>query len=295
MGNLNVQKKGPYDLKAPTIVFDTNTDFVKASSTTFQGFFYLEQLQKTGVVTPCSSTDLTKPNCNTGRYSLCACEGVDCTQCYHNEYISLINFNNMCTLELLGAPDGGRQNRASVQFTLKTQTSGALTNAGYDINPEVSPVDDSGNSDILSDIYIETFVLPPIPFQKWVMITISREGRRYDVYYNKTLVLSKQASAVLYANPTTDKVIVGNPKLSGSCAFFSLYNTIQSAISISKQYSSLVNTRGSPVLDENPATIGLTKDSLSVRFPSLCPSGDCIQNPSNPPASPLYEWSSSYA
>jgi len=295
-GKLNVQKKGPYDLNKNTTIFSSNTDFVKSSSTTFQGFFYLEQLQKTGIITPCSSTDLTKPNCNTGRYSLCACDATDCSKCYHKEYIPLVNFNDICTLELLGAPDGGRQNRASVQFTMKTQSSGDIIDSSDNrLNPEKSPADASGSSTTISDVYIETFVLPPIPFQKWIMITISREGRRFDVYYNKTLMLSKQASAVLYGSPTSDNIIVGNNKLHGSCAFFSIYNTIQSAIAISKQYGSLINTRGSPVLDENPPTLGLTKGNLSIGVPSLCPSGDCIQSPSNPPASPLYEWSSSYA
>ena len=42
-------------------------------------------------------------------------------------------------------------------------------------------------NDLNSYIYIETFVLPPLPFQKWTMITINREGRRFDIYYNSTL------------------------------------------------------------------------------------------------------------
>jgi hypothetical protein len=115
------------------------------------------------------------------------------------------------------------------------------------------------------------------------------------------LVLSKQVSAVLYHNPTSNNITVGNINkyISGSSGYFTLYKSAQSAIDISKQYNSFINTRGSPVFGENPPTLGLTNISLdrlpsvmgNITVPSICGSGDCITSPSNPPASPLYEWS----
>lgn len=300
----SVQKVGPYSLEEETNQF-SNKDFVNNSSVSFQGFFYLEKLQKTAVTTSCSPTDPSSLNCNTGRYSLCECEGTNCSKCDHKGFIQLVNFNNIVTLEVLGAPDGGRQGKASIQLTIKTESSGDIDNSGNSLNPELHAADSTGASNTTSILYIETFALPPIPFNKWFMITINKEGRRFDIYYNDTLVLSKHTSTVLYHNSTSNNITVGNKNkyISGSSGYFTLYNSIQSAIDISKQYHSFVNTRGSPVFNENPPTLALTNVSLdrlpsligNVSVPSICGSGDCITSPSNPPASPLYEWQSSYA
>jgi len=190
---------------------------------------------------------------------------------------------------VLGAPDGSRQGKAAVQFTMKTQSSGALIDASQNpVNPELHPKDASGNSTI-SNIYIETFVLPPLPFQKWVMLTISREGRRYDFFYNNVLVLSKQSSTVLY-NSLSGNVTIGNSSLNGSSAYFTLYNSIQSINDITNQYKTFTDTRGTPLLEETPLSLGLNNISLN---PSVC-AGNSM-NPSTPPAQPFYEWSSSYA
>ena len=299
-----VQKIGPFSLEEENNHF-SNKDFVNNSSVAFQGFFYLEKLQKTAITTSCSPTDPSSLNCNTGRYSLCECSGTNCSNCDHKGFIRLINFNDIVTLELLGAPDGGRQGKASIQLTIKTESSGDIDNSGNSLNPELHAADTTGASTTASNVYIETFVLPPVPFNKWFMITINKEGRRFDIYYNDTLVLSKQTSTVLYHNPTSNNITVGNNNkyISGSSGYFTLYNSVQSAINISKQYHSFVTTRGSPVFDENPPTLALTDVSLdrlpsiagNVTIPSICSSGDCITSPSNPPASPLYEWQSSYA
>ena len=300
----NVQKVGPYNLNEEKNHFSTK-DFVNNPSVSFQGFFYLEKLQKTAVTTSCSPTDPSSLNCNSGRYSLCECVGANCSNCEHKGFIPLVKFNDIVTLEVLGAPDGGRQGKSSVQLTIKTESSGDIDNSGNKLNPELHPSDPTGSSTTVSNVYIETFVLPPIPFQKWFMITITRVGRRFDIYYNDTLVLSKQASTMLYHNPTSNNITVGdkNKYISGSSGYFTLYNSAQTAIDISKQYHSFVNTRGSPVFGENPPTIGLVDISLdrlpnvmgNITVPSICGSGDCINSASNPPASPLYEWQSSYA
>lgn len=293
----NVAMLGPYNMNTNTVLF-TDSTFLNNSSVTFQGFLYLEKLQKTGIVTPCSSTDPSLPNCDTGRYSLCSCNGNDCKQCYHQGYINIINFNDICKVEVLGAPDSSRQKQATVQFTVKTQSSGNIVDSsGNTVNPELHAVDPSGKS-TNSDIYFETFVLPQIPFQKWIMLTISREGRRFDFYYNDVLVLSKQTSTVLYNTPLTNNVTVGDSNINGSCGYFTLYNTIQTSREIANQYASFTTTRGSPMFNETPQ-IGLTNLSLdrvtpSFSIPSICSSGDCT-GVSTRPSMPYYEWSSSYA
>lgn len=307
-------KIGPYDLNKVNALY-TNYNFIKNSSVSLQGFIYLEKLQKTGITTVCSSTDAAKPDCNTGRYSVCTCV-TNCSNCLHEGYIPIININNNCILEVLGAPDSSRQGKASVQLTITTQSSGDLYNSsGQRQNPDNYPVVSSpiASSNVSnSRKYVETFVLPPILFQKWVMITISRDARRFDIYYNDTLVLSKYTSANLSDKSSLDKINIGDPNVNGSAGYFTLYDTIQSSINISTQYNAFVNTRGSPIfgnttqlVGKDTPTLGLTNNSLDRVQPifglstvpslSLCSSGDCIQSPTNPPASPYYEWTSSYA
>jgi hypothetical protein len=308
---LNVKNSKNYNLNKENEVFKSKA-FQDSGSSCFQGFFYLESLQKTGITTPCTSSavDPTLPNCNTGRYALCVCGGVsnnNCSNCSHEGYISLLNMNDkVIVLEALGAPDASRQGKASVQLTIKTQSSGALQdNSGTELNPVKNPIDMSGTSikDIDSDVYIETFVLPPVPFQKWFMITINREGRRFDIYYNGTLVLSKHTSANIYPTITSDNIIVGNTMLNGSCGFFNIYDSAQSASSIQNSYKNLTNTRGSPLFNQNPPDIAyssLSLDRLSFsagipNIPSICSSGDCISSPKLPPSNPYYYWNTNYA
>jgi len=305
----NIQATGPYDLnKSNDLALKNTTNFLTNNSTSLQGFIYLDTVQRTGIQTPqCSTTDTSLPNCNTGRYSLCKCNGSDCTNCYHNNnnggYIPIINIcGKTVLLEALGAPDASRQGDASVQLTIKTQSSGKIAdNSGNTFNPVNNAIDASGaitSDDRNSAIYIETFVLPPLPFQKWVMITISREGRRFDIYYNKTLVLSKLASAVLYTSPADTTITVGNTMLNGSAGFFNLYDNIQSVTDIQKEYVSFTNTRGTPLFTVNPPTLGEASMDSTIgtsSYPMLCPSGDCINTPKTPPANPLYSWTSNYA
>lgn len=307
---LNVQDNNSYSLNTKTTIFNS-TSFQDKGSCSFQGFLYLESLQKTGTATPCttSASDPTLPNCNTGRYSLCACGGPvgnECTNCTHQGYIPIININNVIVLEGLGAPDASRQGKASVQLTIKTQSSGKIQdNSGGTLNPVKRARDTVGTNteDQYSEIYIETFVLPPLPFQKWTMITINREGRRFDIYYNNTLVLSKHTTANVFPRVIDKTVKVGNPALNGACGFFSIYDTIQNAKAIEGQYNSLTTTKGSPLFNNNPPDIAFTKLSLDrlssgsgvPNIPSLCSSGDCINSPRVAPAKPYYNWHTNYA
>lgn len=284
---VNIEKKGPYDLHESKRLYINNNSFQTNTSVSLQGFFYLDTLQKTGIVRNCSPTDTTGcADLDTGRFNICDCSGTDCSRCNHSEYVKLISINgDLCVLEVLSSPDAGRQNKAYTQLTVKTK----------------SPTQENS-------ISVETFILPPFPFQKWIMITINREGRRFDIYYNDTLVLSKLASSPLYTGVLNSDIIVGNEKLNGSYGFFTLYSSLQSALNISKQYKSFISTRESPLFDRAPPTIDwktvsvgtISLDSLSsptVSLPSigLCLGSDCINNATTPPAKPFYEWKSSYA
>jgi hypothetical protein len=299
--SLNVEAQGPFSLNSSINIFYSE-DFLNKSSSTIQGFFYINEFQKTGITTPCSSTDPSLPNCDSGLYSLCACSNTNCSMCGHQGYVPLMNINDMVVLEVLGSPDSSRQNKAAIQLTIKTQSSGLIQDVSKNsVNPSMNPVGD-GSIDAVSQLYIETFILPPIPYQKWLMISISRDGRRFDVYYNDTLVLSKYASANVYNEITNTNISIGNTTINGKSGFFNLYKSIQSAMNISSQYNSFINTRGSPLFNTPPPTLTFNEPksnlSLSIgvpNIPSFCSSTNCIQSPQTPPAKPYYEWSSSYA
>jgi len=295
-GGTHPDDKGHFDLNVrnilPTLskenIFQTN------NSASFQGFVYLTNIQKTATATPCTTTDESgsDPNCTTGRYAFCRCDETNCSTCItngaHNGYIPLFNINEVCILEILGAPDASRQGRASAQLVIKTELAGNASGNAYN-SPATAPATNPRN------IYIETFVLPTIPFQKWTMITISRDGRRYDIYYNNRLVLSKYSSAMLYTSGTLTKdVVAGHTSLDGTCGFFTMYKTIQSAESIARTYNSFISTRGDPIFDINPPTFTLgTLPNLSIPsagIPSLCSSGGCIDSITLPSANPMYEW-----
>jgi hypothetical protein len=288
--NLNVEKKGPYNLYEPggRKLFTNNNSFKTNTSVSFQGFFYLEGLQKTGIVRNCRPTDASGScaDFDTGRFDICQCSATDCSGCKHNEYVSLLDINGRtAVLEILPSPDAGRQNKAYTQLTIKTQAT--------------------------DNLQIETFVLPPMPFQKWIMITINRDGRRFDVYYNDTLVLSKLASAPLYTGEVNSDILVGSKDLSGSCGFFSVYSRSQTATDISRRYNTFTTTRDSPLFDVAPPTMDWKSLSVATRsldtiapekasipsfgLPNLCVGSDCISSATNPPAKPYYEWRSSYA
>lgn len=299
-----VQKQGPYTINNKDIkLYDDEKRFIKNPSASFQGFFYLENKQKPKIYTPCSTTDPSKVNCDTGRYSLCSCDGADCSVCEHKGYFPLINLNGIVILELMNVPDASRQGKAHVQLKIRTQSSGKISdNSGNTYNPDITPVNTGitqdtidSNDDITSNPsgkyqYIETFVLPNLPYNKWIMITINREGRRFDIYYNSKLILSKYTSTNLYNDTVVNKSIkIGDINLDGQAGYFTLYPTVLSGSEISILYSSLVNTRGTPLIEGAPGI------NFQVAVPSLCPSGDCLVKPTNPPSMPFYEWSTQYA
>jgi hypothetical protein len=129
--------------------------------------------------------------------------------------------------------------------------------------------------------YIETFPLPPFPQQKWVMLTLSHEGSKYDVYYNGQLAASIKTTNV--PKPTATRLALSNGTFTGRASYLLSKTSAMSASEVASDYSTNTNTLGEPY------------DSL---FPSLnlnlCPSGNCFSGPSVRPSNPLVVWKSEY-
>lgn len=264
---------GPFQLQLSKEVADTKasqTILTGSNTGSLQAFIYPVPYQRTGQLSMCSdgsSPQPGEPDCNSGRFGICACEGTDCSKCKHVGYVNILNISNVVRLEMLNSPDASRQNAALVQLVVRTLRK------KY-----------SGND---SQVIEETLALPSIPLQRWTMITIAREGRRYDIYYNAQLVSSKRTEHVLDINSAVAPVVAGDPNLWGSVALVQVFAERLTARQVSLNYSKLADTNGQPYLPD--ATINLA-DSLS-----FCKGGECLKAVNVRPTSPLLDWDTQYA
>jgi hypothetical protein len=207
----------------------------------------------------------------------------DCSNCTHTGYKQIFNIGEILYLEVLVAPDASRQGGAMAQLVLKTRDA--------------------------TKTYYETFVLPPLNVQKWTYLTIAREGRRVDVYYNNEIILSKKAQ-YNFDSIGTAPITSGSQGLEGQLLIANVYNYRLSTKDVSTNYAQYADSRGQPYFNDanNPVSLsdlgglfpvyGSTLFSSALSYiPSfnLCPSGGCFSPPAIRPANPMYAWSSPYA
>ena len=231
--------------------------FLREGTGTFQAYLYLDSLTQTGSVSDCG-TRSNQPSCSSGLYDPCKCNSlVDCTNCSHNGYKNLISLYGVYNLEVLPFPDASRQNTVSTQIAVNTKSA--------------------------DETFVETIPLPPIPLQKWVFLTISKSGRRIDVYYNDSLVSSTtMLNMITTLNPSGTIVQAGNPTLSGSIGLLSITGHTTTIGEVASIYSQTSDTRGSP----NQFSISLTSQLNQVNtnaapgiLSSLCLDGSCLYLP----------------
>lgn len=335
---------GPYDLSSSKTVFDAKQVrlFETSPSVTLQGFFYFVPMQRTPTAMTCNTPG--NPSCEDGRFHTCYCGTTnDCSSCKRTGYQPLLQIGDTCFLEILPAPDSGRQGKALAQLSVVTKTSNlthpvvvkpvvaAASSAASSAAPSaaaaassaarvsVTPVAPAkpavqqqnamfsaakpaalvnmnsqfvkkeGFSDAF-ETYVEFLTLPPIPLQKWVMVTIVKEGRRFDIYYDNKLVLSQKTDNNLSTSTSQEGIKCGNAGFSGYGGVFSIKASASTGTDIAGAYKQLTDTRGAPYI-----TLPDSKNATPIKFPSLCPSGGCIQAPSIRPAQPWLEWDTAYA
>ena len=255
---------GPVNLSTATTIFNTESvkSFEQNNYGTLQGFLSIVPLHRTPTAFTCGTTG--NPSCDTGRFDNCTCIDTTCSNCTRNGYYPILQIGDTLSLEILPAPDAGRPGQAMAQLAITTQTN---------LNPKT----------------IEILNLPPIPTQKWVMITIVKEGRRFSIYYNNALVLSQKTQYYVASSVGKNGIICGNPVFNGSAANFNLTQTAMVGMEIATAYTKYSDTRGVPYVTMK------TDKTLDFTIPSLCPSGGCLQTPTIRPAQPYLEWDTSYA
>lgn len=265
--------KGPYQLQKQEqigSVKDTQTVLTAANSGSLQAFVYPLAFQRTGKVSMCSDGTTPQPgepDCNSGRFGICACEGTDCSKCKHIGYVNILNISNVVRLEMLTSPDASRQNAALIQLVVRTLRKKTTSNDTQTVE--------------------ETIVLPMIPIQRWTMITITRDGRRYDVYYNDKLVTSKRTEHILDSNSAVGPIVSGDTNLYGSITNVEVVSTRVTQAEVAAKYARLADTTGKPYSS--------TPDMKLSDFISFCKDGACLKGISVRPASPLLDWDTQYA
>ena len=184
----------------------------------------------------------------------------------HPGFAKLLNFENSLWIELLQVPDASRPGLSKTQFCVRTTQSAA--GAG--------PTQ-----------YIETFALPAFPLQKWVMLTLVREGSRFDVYYNDVLQASIRTTYVPAISSVNGSF--GSPLLRGTVKYPLVAARAFTGYEIAADYKAHADTRGEPL---SPF---FSRGSGGGTFSfSLCPSGTCFRGPTMKPANPLLEWTTPY-
>lgn len=272
-----ITTQGPLALETSPQVLDTagsQTMLISSNAGSFQAFVYPLPFQRTGQAVVCSTSGTPgQPDCSSGKYGICPCSGTDCSPCKHTGYVNILNISNLVRIELLAAPDASRQNASATQLVVRGTRANTAYVAGNTTN--ISP----------TETVEETISLPNLPIQRWTMITVAREGRRFDVYYNNKLVLSKRAQYILDTSSAVGPIIAGDSLLNGKIALIQVYPIKLTAVDVSVNYSNLTNTNGEP---------SLSTDTSILNGVNFCPGGSCFQGPAVKPASPLLEWDSNY-
>ncbi len=275
--------KGPFQLQSKPEVADSSTtrQLLNATNTgTIQAFVYPLQAQKTGTMVLCNPTGSAnpgEPECSTGQYNLCKCVGNDCSKCIHSGYVNVLNISNVIRLELLASPDAGRPNAATAQLVVRTLGMGT---------PVVTTGQPNQAIPRIQMTFEETIPLPDIPFQKWTFVTIAREGRRFDVYYNGKVVMSKRTQHIVDSRSGFGPIMAGDPNLIGKLAFVQTFPEKLNQADVMSHYKANSDTTGQPVIS--------APTNLFDYLPN-CKDGGCISGPKMRPTSPLLDWQTQYA
>jgi hypothetical protein len=224
-------------------------------------------LKKVDCVDDSSFQTVFKPSCSDYSFKPCKCSGISCTTCAMTEessYMSkLLSIGSV--FELWTSGYTSTNDKPYVSTLLKIQTASSSTQS-----------------------YVEGITLPAIPLQRWTVITIVKEGRRYDVFYGEKLVASSLCAYVpLIPSSGSDwKAGTSAKGWKGKIGLFNGFSKAQSQDDVHADVSSLLNTRGIPFHLEN------LKFSFDVNIPCLL--GNCNTLPVVKPLNPFVAFHSNF-
>jgi hypothetical protein len=134
----------------------------------------------------------------------------------------------------------------------------------------------------------EVIDVPPLPQQKWVFLTILRDGRRFDILYDESIVASHRLME--YPAQIANQISVGDKAFLGQVVHVLMAGTRLTPTQVQQQRAQLANTTGAPPI-KFPLPLPIPFGSLQT---TCLPGLPC--NPiATPPPSGLKSWSTPYA
>jgi hypothetical protein len=178
-----------------------------------------------------------------------------------DEYKPLFQVANNWFFEISHGPNGYKQTNARIRIRTK---------------------DSSGT------IKDEVMELPPLPKQKWICIAVLRDGRRFDVIYDKQIVSSQrlQNYPVVIGSPLS----VGNKGLSGSVIHVIISGRRLTPTEVERERLKYVDTTNM-IIESNIFNVSFPNISLFGQ----CPPGLPCDPITKPPPSNLLQWKTPYA
>jgi hypothetical protein len=203
------------------------------------------------------------PSCSDYSFKRCECSGIDCNRCsLNNSYLSkIISVGD--SLELWASGYTSQNDKPYIPALLKIKTS-------------------KGSS----SYSIETISLPAIPLQKWTVITIVKEGRRFDIYYDKKPVASQLLSYVPVSPDSSRMWYGGASGWAGKIGLFACASRAYSKFDVEDDVDSIVDSRGIPYI-----TRKLKFDVKDIKVPK-CIFGNCNALPEIKPPNSFYTFQS---
>lgn len=184
----------------------------------------------------------------------------DRTVKYSNNYVPLLYIDNNWFLEISPAPIG--KDNVAARFRVQTNDAGELK--------------------------YEMIDLPEIPKQKWIFITILRDGRRFDIIYDNKIVASHRLDnyPVIISSP----VSIGNNALDGNVINVIVNNKRLNPIDVERERLKHVDTNNTVLQDSS-----FIKNLPGLKLFGQCPSGLPCDTITKPPNNNLLQWKTPYA
>lgn len=253
-----------YDLSVPAqLVLPTNAFKWSAQPCSIRFGIFVKEAPRTVSKVDCieiaqgSTASSFAPSCSDYAYKPCQCLGTNCTACkipttagYLNQLLSVGDY-----VQLWAAGYTSQNDKPYVPALLKIRT-------GTDA----------------SQHYMESVALPAIPLQRWTIITIVKEGRRFDVYYGAALQVSTLTDYVPIAPDSSQQWFAGNPQWRGQIGLFRGFTKAAYEKDVLADMEELVDTRGIPYYSEDHQW---AMPTLAIAPP--CILGNCNTTPNATP------------
>lgn len=223
-----------YDLSVANQLVVPSSEFVWSSQPCSLRFaIFVNVSPKTVASVDCIATDpsasprIFAPDCADYSFHACKCNGTDCGPCgldasksgYMTPLVKVGDYIQLCASGYTNQND-----KSYVPALLKIRTG---TDAGQH--------------------YMEAIPLPAIPLQKWTIVTIVKEGRRFDVYYGAKLQTSKMTQYAPIRPDSSQQIYAGSPgNWGGNIGMFMGFNRAFYAPDVLADIESIVDTRGTP-------------------------------------------------